>query len=360
MAPENATVTVEAPSQGIETQPPETVADTAVAETPEETSADTQLDTSTSEEGTEEETPTASPEGEPEAPVETPDVTVDADATPSPIGLDDETLNTIAEVYGDKIIESPALKDRVSQSAKSQADKQIAAAEATRSSQVQTDKILQQGKEALDTVVGQIASAQTLSEQLGKVKSGDLEIDSVSLPADLSETALKQAMVSYGQATAASGIRSYESGLNSAFRTTFAGDVLPGLTKEQAEEIRKITATASRIENDPLQGEQVSKNYLFTNLFKFIAERGVEQGTTKEKNMSEKKRSLAEKIAGDNVNVAAAAKAKAEEKSPPVAPESRPAEADMGPSVEKYNQLKADGKTAEAQDVLNRMAAARR
>lgn len=351
------TATVEAPPEGTETQPPETVVETAPEspETPEEPSQDT----SPSTEDTGEETPTAPPVEEPEAPVETPEVIGEV-SEPALVELDDSTINSIVEVYGDKIFESPAFKDRADQHIKSQADRQIAAADASRNTQVEADKIIRQGETALNKITGHLEKVQGLNAQLDKVRSGEAEIDTLSTLPILDGAELKQALVAYGQATSATGTRSYENGLNSAFITTFSGEVLPGLTKNQAEEIKMITGTAARIQADPNQGEQPARTYLFANLFRFIAERGVELGATKERIMTETKKSLAEKIAGKNVQVAAVAKAKAEEQSPPVAPESRPTEANTGATLELYNKLKGEGKTAEAQDVLNRMAARRR
>ena len=351
------TATVEAPSEGTETQPPEAVVETAPESS--ETEGEPSQDTSPSTEDTEEETPTAPPVGEPEAPVETPEVVGEV-SEPALTELDDATINSLVEVYSDKIFESPAFKTRADQHIRSQADRQIAAADASRNTQVEADKIIRQGESALNKITGHLEKVQGLNTQLDKVRSGEAEIDTISALPTLDEAELKQALVSYGQATSATGTRSYENGLNSAFVTTFSGEVLPGLTKNQAEEIRAITGMAARIQADPNQGEQPARNYLFANLFRFIAERGIELGATKEKTLTENKRSLAEKIAGKNVQVAAVAKAKAEEKGPPVAPESRPTEANTGPSLELYEKLKGEGKTAEAQDVANRMAAQRR
>ena len=158
----------------------------------------------------------------------------------------------------------------------------------------------------------------------------------------------------YGSAIVAEQAHRYDSAVEGAYESLFGSDGLPLPTEEQSDILRQAMEIAQRMEGDPNQSAQ-AKTFFFKSIFRFVADRALEQGASQEQTRVKSQKSVKERIAKSAARKAGKADAEAE-KTPPRTGKSKARTGSSEPSMELYKELKAEGKKAEAQAVVDAMA----
>ena len=295
--------------------------------------------------GTEEEsveTPTdeASEEEEEAAPPE------DEEEPDEDDDLSDDDLDNLLTAYGDRIQGRPGLKDVLSRQVKTQVDREVQEATKGVEGSRQVEGIIQKGQQAIQSLATQVTG---VADELAKAQRGEEfnagVFDQQQLVSNLRE---------YGSAIVAEQAHRYDSAVEGAYESLFGSDGLPLPTEEQSDILRQAMEIAQRMEGDPNQSAQ-AKTFFFKSIFRFVADRALEQGASQEQTRVKSQKSVKERIAKSAARKAGKADAEAE-KTPPRTGKSKARTGSSEPSMELYKELKAEGKKAEAQAVVDAMA----
>ena len=263
--------------------------------------------------------------------------------------LDDDTIELLAEVYKDRLLSSKSLQADVEQTVSRQVRSRTAEITRTRTGEQRVGDALAAGQSAA-TALGQMT--QKFSVELGKAArqigdNTDKQFSQIPVSEQDYRQAVSQLASSVGQI--------YEARIDEATDAAIAlfdGDGFPKMGDSHVDELSRITNTFDRMRADPNQSSRAT-SYLLTALVGFAADRGRDAGVLSEQTRSTGKKTLQERIAGNNAVKAATAKAAAG-KSPPVTPKSEPGDASGMPTLEAYRQAKKDGDV----DKINEIAAA--
>src|SRR3990170_3134315 len=261
--------------------------------------------------------------------------------------LDDETLSTLAEAYGDRLLATEQLREQVNRAVSKEVERQVRRTLREREVESQSGDLISVEQAAAQEINRIFSSARSELDKASKGEDFDAAV--------FNTESLAKHLGSYGSAAQSRAERQVDAAIEGAWDDVFSGDSLPVLSDDQAEELSGITETFNRMRGDPKQSER-ARSFLFSSLFKFVADRAIETGAVKERERVEKARSASEKIAGKNA--IAAAKAKIEkERTPPATPKSSPTEPSVGNlSDEAYAKAKAAGDFAKAQAIVDARA----
>jgi len=326
----------------------ETPDDTADLDTPEVTPEDS--NTPKSEDTPTEDTPVATEETEvsaeaapDEAPTDEPTENEEADTD-----LDDVTLEALVDAYGDRLRKTKGMDTSVKAEVKAEVARQVRDYQSTTDSQSQVDQLISQGQVASQKMTD---LAKAAKDELGKAsRSEDFNADVFD-----SQEYVKS-LNDYGAATAMYERHVLETATQDGFDKVF-GDVLPGLSDDQSEELNGIANTVNRMRGDPRQSARAD-TYWLSELLNFVAKRGIDHGATQEGTRTASKKTVKENIARSNAVVAAKAKIEAD-KGPPRTPKSEPRQAVPEFSEEGYQKMKEAGDPVKTQEYVNRWATRR-
>ena len=297
------------------------------------------------------ETPTqgtddAPPEGEPAPEVEEPPAT----PTAEPGELDDDTLKTLAEAYGDKLFTTEAFQKRVDEAVKQQVARQTDDYRRQQREQDEVAELLERGEGA---VTGMFDMIKTARDELGRAVSE--EDYTPPTGGVLNDEAFGQHLENYGVAVLAEADGRYLRSLDGAVLNAIRR--LPALSDEQSGEVQTILNNATRIRDDPNQGIAAGFSYLSGALISFLVERARDQGVAEERTRVQSRQTVARKLTDSATTKAAAAKLAAERgNTPPSEPTDAKGETLGAPSQALYERLKREGKHDEAQRVVDQMA----
>ncbi len=266
----------------------------------------------------------------------------DADATDTESDSDTlnaEEINELAGAYGDEFLNTPAMQAKIDAAVKARVDVSVRDNQQVVSDNQQTDALVQQGRTAIDGIRQAVKAA---GEELGKAsRSEDFQ------PTVMDDGAITTHLSNYGSAIQADVARVFDTAIDVGFNEIFSE--MPELSETQVGELNDIRTTHNRMSGDPNQA-RVAEQWRVTQLARFVLSRAVELGATQERQRVEGKKTVAERITKKNAVKAAAAANAASGKKPPATGRSTP-ETTGQPSMELYRQLKAQGKTKEANDV---------
>ncbi len=329
--------TVETPDDAADLDTPEVTPEDS--NTPEPTDTPTE-DTPVATEDTDVDAEAASDE----APTDKPAEEEEADQD-----LDDATLEALVDAYGDRLRKTKGMNTSVKAEVKAEVARQVRDYRSTTDSQSQVDQLISQGQVASQTMTDLAKAAR---DELGKAsRSEDFNADVF----DSQE--YEKSLNDYGAATAMYERHVLETATQDGFDKVF-GDVLPGLSDDQSEELNGIANTVNRMRGDPRQSARADA-YWLGELITFVAKRGMEHGATQEGTRVTSKKTVKESIARSNAVVAAKAKIEAD-KGPPRTPKSEPRQAVPEFSEEGYEKMEAAGDPVKTQEYVNRWARARR
>ena len=276
----------------------------------------------------------------------------DAPETPTPDSgeLDDETIKTLAEAYGDKIFGTESFQKRVEEAVKQQVERQTDDYRRQQREQEEVAELLERGDSAVN---GMFDLLKTARDELGRAVSeedytppqgGILDADTFG-----------QHLEDYGVAVLAEADGRYLRSLDQAVLNAIR--VLPPLSDEHTAEVQTILNNASRIRDDPNQGVAAGFAYSSAALVSFLVERAREQGIADERTRVQSRQSVARKLTDAATTKAAAAKLAATRgNTPPAEPTDAKGETLGTPSQALYERLKREGKHTEAQRVVDQMA----
>ena len=265
------------------------------------TTQGTALDTSTEategqvEPGTEE-TPTAQ--------TETPE---DADSEDNVADLDDDTLDALAELYGDKFLQSKTLKQRIDKAIEQQVQEQVNRQQRALQGQTEVERLISQGKQAVDKMAQFAQAAKTELDKASRDEEFSAEVfNPQSFMTELS---------SYGTAIVAEVSSRYDAAIQDTLQEVLSSK-LPPLSSDNQGEILKIVGTAERMEGDPRQAPN-AKGYFVSAIVGFLVDRALEAGAIVERERLGKRGTVSKKIADANAIKTAAAKITKNRGNPP-------------------------------------------
>lgn len=266
--------------------------------------------------------------------------------------LDDETINALAEAYGDRLLGSEKIQERLRGIVQQQVQEQVRQRTRSLEGQDEVSQMITRGKTAVDSI-NQLAA--TARDELHKAASDQTFSAEVFKP-----EALMQHLSDYGQAIVAELGSRYDGAIQESLEQNLGR--LPALSDAQQQEFLQIVSQAQRMELDPRQAAN-SKAYFISAVTGFLVNRAYEAGAVAARDQLVKdtaaKRKLTEKAV---VNKAAAQIAKTRGNIPPKTPASAPAES-RAPTgnydSDYYRQLKKEGKHSEAQAYVNQFGRGR-
>ncbi|KKN72532.1 hypothetical protein LCGC14_0410360 [marine sediment metagenome] len=268
-----------------------------------------------------------------------------------PWELDDDTIEAIADSYGDKLASTKGIKDIVAKSVKDEVARQVREYQSATDGQGQAEQLVNQGRVAAEKMQ---QFATKAAGELAKAANGEEGIDANVFD----KTEFIGSLEQYGSATALYERHIFESATQDGFDHVFA-DVLPELSDEHREELQGIVNTANRMRGDPRQSQRADA-YWMRELLGFVANRATENGRTLEHQQLTNRRAVKGKIADSNAVTAAKAKIEAS-KQPPRVPKSDPKAGPVEFSEEGYQRIKQSGvPSSEIQEYVNNWSAARR
>lgn len=296
---------------------------------------------------------TASSDGQPKG-----EATSDPNAQPSSEPgssesdeLDPETLDSIASLYKDNLLERDAFKQEVERRVRETADQRVR--EQTRIQQAgnEVNAIITRGQQAANWMAGRVNAA---TDALSKAQAGE-EFD----PNALNPAQFAGGLRDFGESLVAATERSIDTALETAVDQIF-GPVLPPLSEQGANDLATLANTAERMRNDPAQGPDRARSYFITGLMRMVVQQSYQHGRLEERQLVEGKRTLSDKIASSNAIKAARAKLEAE-RNPPPSPSNQPGEstAGGGNTMAEYRAAKLRGDKAEADRIARDMSATR-
>ena len=316
---------------------PTTITDDPSAQVPASDETPSDADETPVSEDTGEETPTASGEGE-EA----------AEDEGQLADLDDETLEALADVYGDRFLKSKTLQDRIDRAIQSQVERRVRDHVQTTDQQDEVTQLVEKGKYAVNSLAALAEGAKAELSKAAQAQDFSAEVfDPRTFMGHLSD---------YGQSIVAEVSLRYDRALQGMIANTLAK--VPTLTEAQTQEFRDILQTATRMENDQRQAPQ-AKNYFVASVTGFLLDRAFEAGAVAERARLTKQSNVGKKIADANAVKAAKAKLAAEGNVAPRAPAGTPVSTKAPTGAYDsayYRTLKRDGKHEEAQRYVDRFA----
>ena len=255
--------------------------------------------------------------------------------------LDDATLGTLWDAYGDKFMEQESFKERVAKEVSEQVQDQVRTQTRTQQGQTEAQRVIEDGKQAVD---GLTTFAENAVTQLQKAsKEEEFSADSIK------PEAFRQDLFKYGQAIVAEVGSRYDGAIQTSIEDNLKK--FPPLSESQQQEFFKIVETAQRMELDTSQAPQ-SKAYFISAVTAFLVDRALETGATKGQEQTVKRTEAKRKVADQAAVKKAAAKlTKDRGNLPPKGTAATPeARAPGGAySSEHYRGLKKAGKHEEAQ-----------
>ena len=258
-------------------------------------------------------------------------------------------LGQIVQEFGDEILETDQLKDRINKLVRSEVEKQRLELQRARDAEVQVERMLQQARTSADRLAGM---AQVAKAEIEKAARGE------EVRADVFDpTWFAQELGQYGQAMQTEVKNYYDRSITSAFED-IPTSVMPVPSEEDMATLTNQIEVAHRMARDPNQYARAQRHF-FSSLFNFIGEQARKAGAAEERERLGRQRTLQSKITNTNALKAAVAR-QARAKAPPEAPLGMPqtsAPVTIADMEARYEQLKKEGKTSEAQDMVNRMAA---
>ena len=279
-------------------------------------------------------------------------VTEEPPATPTaPEGeLDDDTIKTLAEAYGEKFFATEQFQKRVDDAVKQQVQRQTDDYRQQQREQGEIAELLERGETAVNGMFDMIKTAQN---ELGRsVSEEDYTPPQGGV---LNVETFEQHLEDYGVAVLAEAdgryLRSLDKAVLDSIRT------LPTLSDEHMGQVQTILNNAARIRDDPNQGVAMGFAYSSSALVSFLVERAREQGVAEERTRAQSRQTVARKLTDSATTKAAAAKLAAERgNTPPAEPTDAKGETLGAPSQALYERLKREGKHDEAQRVVDVMA----
>ncbi len=264
--------------------------------------------------------------------------------------LPDDVLEALAEVYADKFTEHPRIKEKIDREIQRRAEEKEKELRLVQERQARTQQALEEGKLAAQQLSNVLTAYQ---EAIRKIKSEDLDpsdLDERSLP---SMESLTEALASFGTAVYVDAAATYDSAFSASW-----GELAKGLIREEdLPKVQEIASKAQQMEQNPQQVLQ-AKAYLFTESIKLLLERAREQGREEGRQEAIRKRDAIAKVTQANALNAALARL-ASKKMPPQPTPTVPANAPVVDYMKEYEQAKASGNIARAEEILSLWAQAR-
>lgn len=261
--------------------------------------------------------------------------------------LDDETLETIAEAYRDRLVKSKHISDLVSKEVRREVERQVSQKTRTSDAESRSGDLIGKGRSAAKAIVDLATIAR--GELVKAAKSEDFSTDLIS------DDKLAEHLRDYGAAVVAYNSNRWDSAIEDGWDKTFDGDDgLPALSDEQADELAEIVNTFRRMEGDPRQ-EAEARPYFISNLFKTLVALGRTDGVAQERARLSKSKVAADKIAGKNAVAAAKAKLSKDKAPPRVGGKGSPARI-TGDPYEEYDKAIDAGDTDRAQSIVEQLS----
>ena len=262
--------------------------------------------------------------------------------------LDDETIAAIAELYPDKLLSTEKMKQQIDNAVREQVQRQAEEYQRTQQESAEVATLLQEGEQAVRGMFEMLETAQTELDKAGREE--DFESDGI-----LDANAFGQHVQSYGRAVVAEVEGRYNRGIDRVVVDTLKQ--LPTLSDEQVAAVQTIVNNGTRMRNDPNQSQNAFY-YVTSSLFSFLLDRVRDSAQTEERARVQTRPAVVKKIADAVAAKAAAAKLAAQrgKELPTTPPDVKTEATNDEVSEARYDQLVAEGRTAEAQDVVNKMA----
>lgn len=255
--------------------------------------------------------------------------------------LDDESLGTLWDAYGDKFMEQKGFKDRVSKLVSEQVQDQVRTQTRTQQGQTEVARMVEQGKQAVDGLTKFAADAEG---ELRKA-TAEQEFSADAIKPDV----FRQNLFNYGQAIVAEVGSRYDGAIQTSIEDSLGK--FPPLSESQQSEFMKIIETAQRMEMDTQQAPN-SKAFFVSSAISFLVDRALEAGAIKGQEQTTKQTEAKRKVSEQAAVKKAAAKLSKDRgnlppKSTTATPEPRPQSGQY--NSDYYRGLKREGKYAEAQ-----------
>ncbi len=266
--------------------------------------------------------------------------TTEDNVAPEDTELDDETLKSLWDGYGDKFMEQESFKDRVAKLVSEQVQDQVRTQTRAQEGQSEVQRVVEQGMQAVDRLKLFAENAGTELKKASEEKEFSAEVNAEKY---------KQDLFDYGQAIVAEVGSRYDGAIQTSIEDNLKK--FPPLSESQQTEFFKIVETAQRMELDRQQAPN-SKAFFISAVTSFLVDRALETGAVKGQEQTAKTTEARRKVAEQTaVKKAAAKMAKDRGDLPPksttAAPETRPQSGQY--NSDYYRGLKREGKHVEAQ-----------
>lgn len=280
----------------------------------------------------------------------TADAATDA-STANPDEITDEDVEDIVAALEDRLIANPKLAAQIEARAAAEANRRIEESRRTQTDSEETDRLIDQGREATTSLYGLLGN---VSGELAKAAKGE-PYD----PTPPDPEKVKGFLGQFGGAVVAETRRHFDNGFTASFRAV-AKELGVEFDPADAEKIKTIIQTTERIEGDKEQGRGPAIAYLYTESWKLLTAKAKEAGRTEALAEVKRQEDASAKIKDKNSETSALAKIRKQRKNSPahpVAPEAG-SEASGGDDLsdDAYRAAKRAGNHAEADRIVEQRA----
>jgi len=304
--------------------------------------------------------PEAKPDAKPEATVDTaPETTpekVEAEAeTPAAEAerdvsfeeLTDDELEAFSDAYLDRLLKTKRFGQETDRRIREESDKRVRETERTSASVSEIQRIVDDGRTALNDLLAMEAAARGELEKAAAEQ--DFKSDVLDRPKFLGN------LQRYTQALQAEITHSFNSAFEASFATIFS-DLLPPITEDHAKELAQIVAQAEDLQgsSDPRKAAQ-ARPFFVAGMQAFIAKRAYEAGLQVGEKRAESRHTLRDRVADSNAVKVAKATLEAE-KNPPPSPKGTPSIKSGAYTIDDYRKAKSEGNFDLAQEIVDTMA----
>lgn len=259
--------------------------------------------------------------------------------------LSDDEIDTLIEAYQDKILNSPKLEEKLQEVVKGESARLAEQTSRSREVEQELGVQIQHGRIAVKNMADFAAVAM---EQLKKAAEGEPFETNIFNP-----DAFIQNLQAYGNALSNQRTALLTNAATVSIEA-LVGDALPDLDYDQAQELADIFNAVENARKNPELAANADA-YLIYNLMQFVAKSASGVGAQRERQRQEAIRKVSDKVTQKNAVAVASAKL-AKQKNPPAVGGKVSSTNRYTADLEGYRKAKADGNTAAAEAISERIA----
>lgn len=258
--------------------------------------------------------------------------------------LTDEVLDDFSQAYGDRIMGTKAMQDRVSKLVQSEVSKQVTSKVRGQTATSEREALVNRGRAAVTELTTQ---AETAQAELGKASKGEqFQAQVFDMNSYVNNLRV------YGEAIKEDTRSLFEVAIEDGFNEVLTGSLASFVDAKQGD-LTEIVRNHEATRADPNQAAQAEPKFV-ADMVQFIVDRATELGAEQERERASKGKAVNKQIASSNAVKAATARIQSQ-KNKPDTPKSKARKGKGGYTIDDYEKAVDDEDISLADEIFAQM-----